>query len=177
MIIILIAINVLVFYFLMGGKVRLKNLAQSYQTVIKDRQYYRLLSASFTHKSLTHIFFNMLALYYVGRTVEIVYGEVGFLVIYFGSIFIGQIMSLYIHHANGQDDLLRVGASGGICGLIGAYLVAIITIFGIRNSMMNLALTLFYVIAMSVSPKVDGTSHICCFAIGLAVSYLLVLLR
>ena len=176
MIIILILINALVFYFLLGGKVRLKDLAQSYTTVIKEKQYYRILSSSFTHKSLTHIFFNMLALYYVGRGVEMVYGEAGFLIVYFGSIIIGQTASLFIHHANGQDDLLSVGASGAVCGLIGAYLVAIITIFGIQNSLFNLVITLFYVVAMSVSPKVDGMSHICCFATGLIIAYLLVMM-
>ncbi|MBR0462621.1 MAG: rhomboid family intramembrane serine protease [Erysipelotrichaceae bacterium] len=176
MIYILILINAAVFFLMFNGKLRLKDLGQSYQTVFRDKQYYRIITSAFTHKSLTHIFFNMFALYNVGQWVQAVYGTVGFAVIYFVSIILGQTLSLYIRHDNGEDGVLSVGASGGICGLIGAYLVAIIFIFGIQNTIMNFAVTVAYIVIMSIIPGVDGTSHICCFAFGLIIAYLLMII-
>lgn len=167
--------NIIVFLLMYNGKLELTKLAESYDTVITKKQYYRIITAAFTHRSIIHIIFNMIALYGVGRVISVYFGTLGFIFIYFGSIIIGQLLSLYIHHNNGEDYIYSVGASGGICGLIGAYLVLIITIFGF-SGISRIATTLGYMIIMSFLPNVDGTAHISCLAVGIGLAYLLTLI-
>lgn len=167
--------NIIVFILMMNGKLELTKLAESYDTVINQKQFYRIITAAFTHKSIMHIVLNMVALISLGRAITICFGTLGFTIIYFGSIVLGQILSLYIHHNNSEDTLYSVGASGGICGLIGAYLVALVTIYGFAG-LSRIAMTLGYMILMSFLPNVDGTTHISCFAVGIAITYLLTLI-
>ena len=167
--------NIIVFLLMSNGKLDLLKLAESYDTVINQKQFYRIITAAFTHRSIIHIIFNMIALYGVGRVITVCFGTLGFAFIYFGSIIIGQLLSLYIHHKNGQDNVYSVGASGGICGLIGAYLVLVITLYGFAG-ISRVATTLGYMIIMSFLPNVDGMTHISCFAVGIGLAYLLTIL-
>ena len=176
MLIILIAINLIVYFLIIYEKIDFKVLAQSYDTVFTKKQYYRIITAAFTHLQPMHILFNMFALYTVGRFVEAYFGTVYFLLILFGSIVIGHPLALKIHHDKGEDTLYSVGASGGICGLIGAELVALIRVYGFAGGFMNIALTLGYMVLLTVMPKVDGAAHISCFAIGLGLAYVLAML-
>ena len=47
-------------------------------------------------------------------------GRTDFLLIYFGSVIGGNLLSLYVHR---HHDYLSYGASGGVCGIIFAYLL------------------------------------------------------
>ncbi|MBR3228601.1 MAG: rhomboid family intramembrane serine protease [Erysipelotrichaceae bacterium] len=176
MVILIIAANLIVYFLIIYDKLDFKVLAQSYDTVYRKKQFYRIITAAFTHLQPMHILFNLFALYHVGRFVEAYFGTGGFLLVLFGSIILGHPLALYIHHDNGQDSLYSVGASGGICGLIGAELVAIVTVYGFRAGIMNISMTLIYMVLLSIMPKVDGAAHISCFAIGLAIAYILTLL-
>ncbi len=42
-------------------------------TVVTHRQYYRLLSSGFIHQGWMHLLFNMLALFFFGRNVEVIF--------------------------------------------------------------------------------------------------------
>ena len=62
----------------------------------------------------------MVSLYLFGRTFEWSLGKTDFLLIYFGSVIGGSLLSLYVHR---HHDYLAYGASGGVCGIIFAYLL------------------------------------------------------
>lgn len=83
--------------------------------VLRDKQYYRLLSSGFLHANWIHLIFNMLSLYSLGRAVELVLGLGAFFLIYLGSIVGGNLLSLYLHR---HHDYRALGASGGVCGII-----------------------------------------------------------
>ena len=84
---------------------------------IKNRkEYIRLISAGFLHADWMHFFFNMLTLCFFGPMVISGYGEIGFLAIYFGSIILGNLFSLYLYQK--QNWYSALGASGGVSGVL-----------------------------------------------------------
>ena len=80
------------------------------------KEYIRLLSAGFLHADFGHLFFNMLTLYFFAPVVLYVYGVQGFLIIYFASIIIGNLFSLYLYKR--QSWYSAIGASGGVSGIL-----------------------------------------------------------
>ena len=80
------------------------------------KEYIRLLSAGFLHADFGHLFFNMLTLYFFAPVVLYVYGVQGFLIIYFASIVIGNLFSLYLYKR--QSWYSAIGASGGVSGIL-----------------------------------------------------------
>lgn len=83
--------------------------------ILRDKQYYRLLSSGFLHANWIHLLFNMLSLYFFSSRVELGFGLGTFLPVYFGSIVGGNLLSLYLHR---HHDYRALGASGGVCGII-----------------------------------------------------------
>ncbi len=79
-------------------------------------EYWRIFTAMFLHFSILHIGLNMLSLFLVGRTVEILYGKWRYLTIYLLSGILGGIITLFFTPLN----VLSVGASGAIFGVFGA---------------------------------------------------------
>lgn len=80
------------------------------------KEYIRLLSAGFLHADWGHLFFNMLTLYFFAPIVLYVYGILGFLIVYIGSIIIGNLFSLYLYQKQGWYS--AIGASGGVSGVL-----------------------------------------------------------
>ncbi|MDH6254089.1 membrane associated rhomboid family serine protease [Chryseobacterium sp. H1D6B] len=80
------------------------------------KEYIRLLSAGFLHADMMHLFFNMLTLYFFGPIVVQGFGNLGFLMVYFGSILLGNIFSLFIY--KNQPWYSAIGASGGVSGIL-----------------------------------------------------------
>ncbi|MDI6726790.1 MAG: rhomboid family intramembrane serine protease [Smithellaceae bacterium] len=77
-------------------------------------RWWTLISASFLHGSLLHIIFNMIALRQLGPFVQREYGASRFLLIYILTGIAGFLLSFLAGVA------FTIGASAGICGLIGA---------------------------------------------------------
>lgn len=80
------------------------------------KEYIRLLSAGFLHADWMHLIFNMLTLYFFGPIVVESFGVIGFLVIYFGSILLGNLFSLFLY--KNQPWYSAIGASGGVSGIL-----------------------------------------------------------
>ncbi len=80
------------------------------------KEYIRLFSAGFLHADWGHLFFNMLTLYFFGPIVLEAFGVNGFLIVYIGSIILGNVFSLYIYQKQGWYS--AIGASGGVSGIL-----------------------------------------------------------
>lgn len=80
------------------------------------KEYIRLLSAGFLHADVMHLLFNMMTLYFFGPIVIESFGAVSFLIIYFGSIILGNLFSLYLYQRQGWYS--AIGASGGVSGIL-----------------------------------------------------------
>lgn len=83
---------------------------------IRAGEQYRMFTSAFLHVDIQHLLFNMLTLYFFGPTVVYYMGMAGFLLVYFGSLVCGSLLSLFFH----KDDYYyrAVGASGAVVGVI-----------------------------------------------------------
>ena len=82
----------------------------------KNGEFYRLITCIFLHASIVHLLCNMYSLYIVGPQIESFYGKLKYIFIFFFSGICGSILSL----AFSSDNIVSVGASGAIFGLLGS---------------------------------------------------------
>jgi len=78
---------------------------------------YCLITGAFLHASLYHIAFNMYALYIIGNQLESYLGKFKFLAVYLISAISASLMSCIFN-----SNVVSVGASGAIFGLLGSLL-------------------------------------------------------
>lgn len=88
-----------------------------YGPAVKLGELWRLVTAAFLHGGILHLFVNMYSLYMVGSQVENFMGKWKFLLIYLMSAISGSLLSVAVN-----INILSVGASGAIFGLMGALL-------------------------------------------------------
>ncbi|HEY5366717.1 MAG TPA: rhomboid family intramembrane serine protease [Casimicrobiaceae bacterium] len=85
-------------------------------------EVWQLVTYAFLHGGLTHIAFNMFALYMFGSPFEQVVGRRRYLAYYFVCVVTAAIAQLAVTHAMG-GVYPTIGASGGVFGLLFAYAV------------------------------------------------------
>ncbi len=90
--------------------------------ILAGREYYRLVSSALIHLDGRHLLFNMLSLYWFGNELERSIGRNQLLLIYVSSIVGGSLLSLFLHR---NHDYRALGASGGVCGIIFAFVFLI----------------------------------------------------
>ena len=83
---------------------------------VKRGDYIRLISSGFLHADWSHLIFNMLSLYFFQGIIVQTMGSFLFLVIYFGSMLLGSVFSLYIYR--NQSYYSAIGASGAVSGIV-----------------------------------------------------------
>ena len=84
-------------------------------------QPWQLITYSFLHGNLTHLFFNMFALYMFGGELERLFGQKRYFNLYFVSVISAAIAQLIFSALAGGEPYATVGASGGVFGLLLAY--------------------------------------------------------
>jgi rhomboid protease GluP len=99
-------------------------------------RYETLLTSCFVHGSALHIGFNMIALRQIGPFIERSVGAARMAPLYLISGIAGSIGSTFFGWLS-QGQRLSVGASGAICGLIGAALVIGYRIEGAKSPLMR----------------------------------------
>ena len=83
--------------------------------ILAGKEYFRLITSGFLHADTRHLLLNMVSLLLFGKGVELTIGSGQFLLIYFGAILAGNLLSLYVHR---HHEYRAYGASGGVCGII-----------------------------------------------------------
>lgn len=87
--------------------------------MVRNQEWYRVLSGAFLHGSLMHLLFNMMTLYFFGPFLEVRMGLTGFLIVYFGSLLAAHAYA-FLRHKD-EPDYAAVGASGAISGVLLAF--------------------------------------------------------
>jgi len=85
-------------------------------TRIRNGEKIRMLSSGFLHADWMHLILNMYALYLFGDIVAKSLGNGKFLIIYFGSLIVGSLYSLYYHR--NEPYYSAIGASGAVSGVV-----------------------------------------------------------
>jgi membrane associated rhomboid family serine protease len=83
---------------------------------VKRGEKIRILTSGFLHVDTAHLFLNMLTLFFFADIVIASLGSISFLLIYFASLLIGNLLSYYFHKNELQYN--AVGASGAVSGII-----------------------------------------------------------
>lgn len=81
-----------------------------------------LLGNIFSHQTVSHLSVNMLILYFMGIKLHDEVGRANFLSIYLATGALGSFTSLSYHVLRNNFVTSSLGASGALCGIIGAYL-------------------------------------------------------
>ncbi|MBR9757864.1 MAG: rhomboid family intramembrane serine protease [Algicola sp.] len=83
---------------------------------IQRGEQFRMFSSGFLHVDTMHLFFNMFTLYIFAPVVIMHMSAVSFIIIYLGSLILGNVLSLYFH--KNEYHYSAVGASGAVMGII-----------------------------------------------------------
>lgn len=122
---IIIAITCLVSYQAFNNQELFEKLSFKPYKVVHNKEYYRLITNGFVHADWTHLFFNMLTLYFFGRTQEQIFtavnGEISFILFYLLSIPASSLISLFQH----KDDprYSAIGASGAVNAVLFSFIL------------------------------------------------------
>lgn len=97
-------------------------------TVIRNKEYYRILTHAFIHAGWGHLFINMFVFWQFGTAVEssflALFGTSGYLyyaVLYIGAMAVAALPALKKHSDNFQYR--SVGASGAVAAVLFSYIV------------------------------------------------------
>lgn len=178
---IIIVINVVVFAVLtfLGDTTDVQFMhhhgANIWPSVIEEHEYYRLLTCTFIHFGISHLFNNMLVLAYIGDNLERALGKVKYLVLYLaagiGSSAVSAVWSMF------KDEYsVSGGASGAIFGVVGALLVIVIKNRGQLEDLSSRQLMFFAGFSIYhgvTSAGIDNMAHISGFLIGALLGGLL----
>lgn len=172
----LLGINVLIFFVIGTSFVRQvdwfvleRGLYNGELIGVGAGEWWRVITGTFLHGSITHILFNMYALYVLGPQLERQAGSPAFAGLYLASAIGGSLASILLGTSGPS-----VGASGAIFGLFGAWLWAgwrlrhtpagraLLNQFSVLI-LINAALPLFL-------PIIDWRAHLGGLVIGITVA-------
>lgn len=83
---------------------------------IRAGEQIRMISSGFLHADIPHLAFNMITLYFFAPYVCEYLGNFSFLLVYFGSLIFGSLLTMFFH----KDDYnyRAIGASGAVTGIV-----------------------------------------------------------
>jgi rhomboid protease GluP len=128
-----------------------------FNPLIEMGEWWRFLTPMFLHIGFLHLLTNTFALYYLGITVERLYGSLRFLLIYATAGFFGTLASFLF------TPSISAGASGAIFGLFGAllYFGTVYRHLFFRTMGMNvISLIVVNLLFGLLVPGIDNAGHI-----------------
>ncbi|MDR2417925.1 MAG: rhomboid family intramembrane serine protease [Treponema sp.] len=181
---ILIGINVVVFALQQLIPMSNTYLAMNPLAVIGNKWVWQVFTYMFTHGNISHLLFNMLALFMFGTQVERYMGSVEFLCYYLITGFLAGAFSLAVYCLTGSYWVWLLGASGAIFAVQLAYATffpnAVIAIWGIlpmRAPVMVLVFTIIELVSSFFGFQ-SGVAHLTHLAgFGFGWVYLLIRFR
>ncbi len=122
---ILIGVTVLVSWLAFERPALLNRLILWPPAIERGKQFDRLLTHGFIHADWSHLLFNMITLYFFGRLIEGVIGEIigpiGFVFFYLSAIVIA-ILPSYLRHRH-DANYRSLGASGAVSAVLFAFIL------------------------------------------------------
>ena len=130
--------------------------------VVRDGEWYRLITYGLLHADLTHLIFNMFTFYLFGRTIESFFksslgfipGSIAFIMLYAGGLFF-SILPTYLKE---KDNYYYkgLGASGAVSAVVFAFILIFpMSLMGILFIPIRLPAFLFGFIFVFISMYLD----------------------
>lgn len=127
-----------------------------YAPLIRNGEYYRIITGAFLHGGILHLAFNCYALYVIGSQLESYLGKIRYLIVYLFSAVSASLFSM-IFSSNPS-----IGASGAIFGLMGS-----LVYFGyhyrvyLGNVLKSQIIPLIIInLLIGMTPGIDNFAHI-----------------
>jgi rhomboid protease GluP len=123
-------------------------------------QWWRLLTSTFVHAGIMHLFANMYGLLFVGIFLEPVIGKTKYLISYLTTGILASAVSLYCH-----PYTVSIGASGAIFGLYGVFVALLLMKVFPKNVskafLINASIFIVYNLVIGLTGKgTDNAAHI-----------------
>lgn len=158
----LVALNIIIMIALIGYNFHNHNQFSLKQDTLinfggiipQKSSYLTILSSMFLHAGIIHIVMNMLTLKIIGNEVEKFLGK-SFVPFYLLSGIVSGL-GLYVF---GSNQSLGVGASGAICGILGAKLVYVFKYNAKKIEKIGISVDITIILAIGLIPGVSGLSH------------------
>lgn len=118
---IIIALTVITSYMCFNNTNLFNKLAFIPYRIIKDKEWYRLVSHGFVHADMTHLLVNMFTFWSFGVYIERVFEQMGFngfsfLALYFGGMIAASLFDLIKRH--NDPYYCSIGASGAVSAVL-----------------------------------------------------------
>lgn len=172
----LIAVNVLAFVLtaVQAGSVSTNQASSTFYSnalwpvLVAAGEWWRLLTSGFLHLGLIHLLMNMIALWVIGRDLEMLLGRTRFVAVYFLSLLGGSAAVFLL----GEEAAPVAGASGAVYGLMGGIAVAALRL---KVSLRPVLIVIGLNVVLSVSiPGISLLGHLGGLALGAASTAALV---
>ena len=170
----LVGINILVFivgvlqgvHFLYPSGEELYYYGAATQESLLSEKYWQILSSFFVHAGLMHMLYNMAALYCVGAILEQKLKSFLFVIMYLLSGIFAVLVTLYL-----GDNVILVGASGAVFGLLGILLAFLLfNVFKRKSRSIVLFCLIFFggisLVIGFFTPNVANIAHLSGLAFG-----------
>ena len=138
---------------------------------VKKGEYYRIITAGFTHIRPYHILMNCIALYNLGSSIEKyltspIYGIILFLSI-IGSSIACTLLS--------KEDSMTIGISGGVFGLLATYVIILykLNLLSDPNISSQIGSVIITNLIISFMPGVSWQGHLGGFITGALLAFFL----
>ena len=187
---ILIALNLLIYALeiKLGGSqnyLALERLGALIPEKVLAGEWWRSIAANFLHYGSIHLATNMLALFFVGRLIELSLGAKYYLTIYLFSGIGSMLTFSLLAFRLGMNNAFLVGASAAIMGLIGAILAISLQIWlkkrysvtAKRRLQQVILIVIVQFIFDNIIPQVSFHAHLFGFIIGFLISSVLVFIK
>ncbi len=89
--------------------------------LVRNSEYWRLISAGFVHANLTHLLLNLLTYYFFAFALERRIGTAHFVTLYALGLLLSNLGTSYRHR--NEPDYATLGASGAVCAVLFAAII------------------------------------------------------
>ncbi|SHO53852.1 rhomboid family intramembrane serine protease [Anaerocolumna xylanovorans] len=136
--------------------------ALSWRDILENGEYYRLATYMFLHSGTDHLTNNMIVLLFIGDNLERAIGRWKYLIVYLGAGILAGGASI-LHNMIEYNNIISIGASGAIFGVVGAMAYIVIANRGRLENISTAQLVLFVIFSLYgglTSQGVDNAAHI-----------------
>lgn len=160
----LIAINIIIYVIMeiagdtQNTQYMLAHGALNVKRILNDGEYYRLFASMFMHAGVSHIFNNMLVLFFIGDNLERAVGHIRYLIMYIAGGLLANIAAL-IYYNIADVNVCCVGASGAIFSVVGALFYIVLVNKGQLEDLSASKLGLFIVMSIYLGLQSATTSN------------------
>ena len=138
--------------------------------VVGLNQYWRFLTSGFVHVELWHLVINVFSLFNIGAYLELVLDRIKYLSVLLTAIIFGNLL-VFI----GSGNIVSLGISGGLYGLLAVLFVYYFKSGMIRNRRLrnNIIMIMAVNIIVSLSPGISFLGHLGGFIAGLVLGVIM----